>query len=66
MVALIPVGSLVWAYQRRVGELERESYPAEIITPPGMFYMFDATGRLVCWNRRFNEATLTPTWHWRR
>ncbi len=68
VVALILVGSLVWVYQRRVGELERErQFSAEIINSlPGMFYMFDANGRFVRWNRRFNDATVTPTWHWRR
>ncbi|MBK9020888.1 MAG: response regulator [Sulfuritalea sp.] len=59
VVALILVGSLVWVYQRRVGELERErQFSAEIINSlPGMFYMFDANGRFVRWNRRFNDAT---------
>ena len=60
VVALILVGSLVWVYQRRVGELERErQFSAEIINSlPGMFYMFDANGRFVRWNRRFNDATV--------
>ncbi len=58
-VALALVGSLVSVYQRRVGELERErQFSAEIINSlPGMFYMFDADGRFVRWNRRFNDAT---------
>ena len=60
VVALILVASLVWVYQRRVGELERErQFSAEIINSlPGMFYMFDANGRFVRWNRRFNDATV--------
>jgi PAS domain S-box-containing protein len=59
IVALILVGSLVLVYQRRLGELERErQFSAEIINSlPGMFYMFDANGRFIRWNHRFNDVS---------